>query len=71
MPSSDANTEPAETLEFFFKQVPTFQFVGTPHCIDSKYKLKIDDEIQLVCKYLKALKSGHIDNIYKESKRNF
>ena len=68
VPSSDVNTESDQTLQLFLKQIPVLQFVGIPHLIDSTYKLKIDNETQLVCKYLNALKSDAIDQIYIERK---
>lgn len=68
MPSSDIDIEPDSSLEHFWKKVPTLQFVGTPYRVDSNYKYRIDDEAQLVCKYLQALQSGSIDMLFKEGK---
>ncbi|XP_019859705.1 PREDICTED: uncharacterized protein LOC109587936, partial [Amphimedon queenslandica] len=48
--------DPESNLETFRELLPTFTFVGTLHHIDSSLHYEIDDDVQLVCKYLKAYK---------------
>ena len=68
VPSRDeANVE--ESLELFFEDLPALGMLGTPHlvCHDAPYI--VDEEVQLVCKYLKAYRIGGtkgIDRLYKE-----
>lgn len=70
MPSSDKDILPDSTLQHFLEKVPILQIVGTTLLVDATYKYKIDEEAQLVCKYLQALKSGCIDNLYEEGQEH-
>ena len=59
-----------ESLGEFFEEVPALGLLGTPHCIYPETPFIITDEVQLVCKYLKASRIGGtkgIDRLYRES----
>ena len=48
--------------------MPALGLLGTPHYIDPDTPYTVDEEVQLVCKYLKALQIGGkkgIDRLYK------
>ena len=58
-----------ESLEEFLEDYPALGMLGTPHQILPDTPYVVDDEVQLVCKYLKAYSSGGskgIDRLYKE-----
>ena len=62
---------PEEALKHFLQEVPTLGLLGTPHYIHPDTPYTVDKEVQLVCKYLKALKIGGkkgIDRLYREGK---
>ena len=44
-----------ENLSSFRKFLPTFCFFGDEIHIDSQIPYDVDDDVQLVCKYLNAL----------------
>ena len=61
--------ELGEVLNHFQKEVPALGLLGTPHYIHPDTPYTVDDEVQLVCKYLKALQVGGeegIDRLYHE-----
>ena len=61
--------DPDKALEHFQQEVPTLGLLGTPHYIDPDTPYTVDEEVQLVCKYLKALHIGGkkgIDKLYQE-----
>ena len=58
-----------DALEHFRKEIPTLGLLGSPHLIDSNCEYSIDDDVQLVCQYLKAYDSKKIDTLYKERKQ--
>ena len=69
VPSRDQMT-PNESLREFFEDVPALGLLGTPHCIYPQTLFVVDDDVQLVCKYLKAYRTGGtkgIDRLYRES----
>ena len=69
VPSYDHNTTPEEALKHFQQEIPALGLLGTPHRIHSDTPYTVDDEVQLVCKYLKALRVGGvkgIDRLYQE-----
>ena len=57
---------PEEALKHFKEEVPTLGLLGSSHLIDSTCDYSIDDDVQLVCKYLKAYESKKINTLYKE-----
>ena len=46
--------DPLNYLERFKKEVPVLGLLGTPVAIEHTSKFSITEEVQLVCKYLKA-----------------
>ena len=60
---------PEEALKHFQQEVPALGLLGTPYYIDPDTPYTVDEEVQLVCKYLKALQVGGrkgIDKLYQE-----
>ena len=60
---------PEEALKHFQQEVPALGLLGTPHYIHPDTLYTVDEEVQLVCKYLKALQIGGkkgIDRLYQE-----
>ena len=55
---------PEEALTKFCNELPVLGLVGTPHKIHQK-PYTVDEDVQLVCKYLRALKTGGIEGINK------
>ena len=66
VPSRDLTMTPEKMLEQFCGDIPILGLLGSPHQISSETPFNIDEEVQLVCKYLKAHKEGRIDCLYKE-----
>ena len=50
----------------FYKEVPILRLLGSSRCISSDTPYKVDDEVQLVCKYLRAYKEERIDQMFSE-----
>ena len=64
------NMSSEESLGEFYEDVPALGLLGTPHCVYPQTPYVVDDDAQLVCKYLKAYKVGGtkgINRLYKES----
>ena len=60
---------PGETLKHFTKEVPVLGLIGTQHMIPRDKPYSVDEDVQLVCKYLKAHKTGGtkgIDKLFRE-----
>ena len=69
VPSRDLNMTPSEALEHFRHEIPTLGLVGTPFSIHPDTPYTVDDDVQLVCKYLKAyIGKGlqSINSLYRE-----
>ena len=69
VPSLDLSMTPEEALKHFQQEVPVLGLLGTPHYIHPDTPYTVDEEVQLVCKYLKALQIGGkkgIDKLYRE-----
>ena len=67
VPPRDENMMPGEALKHFQREVPALGLLGTPHYIHPDTPFTVDEEVQLVCKYLKALRVGGtrgIDRLY-------
>ena len=63
--------EPSDCLAQFLDDVPTLGLVGNKELVEPRRQYVIDDDVQLVCKYLKAYETGGkngIDKLYKEGK---
>ncbi len=65
---------PGEALKQFREEVPTLGLLGKQHFVRSDKPYSVDDDVQLVCKYLQAYEKGikekgtkGIDRLYQES----
>ena len=62
--------EPSECLTHFLEDVPALGLVANKEYVEPRRPYVVDDDVQLVCKYLKAYEVGGkngIDKLYKES----
>ena len=50
-----------ESLTIFWETFPVFNFLGSSHIVLSTEPYRVDDDVKLVCKYLKAYEEGWID----------
>lgn len=68
VPSRDSDVTPEEVLSQFLNEIPVLALIGTKHRVGPEVNYTIDEDVQLVCKYLNALKSGEIDRLYENGK---
>ena len=68
VPSQNAAENPTENLKQFKTEVPVLGLLGTPVAVEHNSNFDITDDVQLVCKYLKAYETKRIDKLYKEGK---
>ena len=68
IPSRTAGVNPLNDLDIFKIEVPVLGLLGTPVTIEHTSKFSITDEVQLVCKYLRAYETKRIDMLYRERK---
>ena len=61
VPCRQAGVSSEENLEKFKNEFPVVSFIGTPKLLDSTQPFKVDDGVQLVCKYLKRFDTNRID----------
>ena len=60
---------PNEPYQRFKKEIPTLELLGSTLGTQDQREYRIDASVQIVCKYLRALKNGDIDKrVYKEGK---
>ncbi len=59
-----------ETLKQFQEEVPTLGLLGKHHFILSEKPYSLDDDVQLICKYLQAYEKGGIDRLYRDGESN-
>ena len=68
IPSRATNEAPHETaahyLEQFKNEVSALALLGRPVHIGPSYEYRIDEDVQLVCKYLRAYSNGRINTLY-------
>jgi hypothetical protein len=60
---------PGEALKQFCCEIPVLGLIGTQHMIPRDKPHSVDEDVQLVCKYLRALSIGgtkEIDKLYGE-----
>ena len=60
VPSLNHQSKPEESLHLFHQVVPVLALFGSPHVVDNDYI--VDDDVQLVCKYLQVYKLHFKDN---------
>lgn len=60
---------PKESYQWFKKEIPTLELLGSSFEVQDQRYYRRDASMQMVCKYLRALKNGDIDRrVYKEGK---
>ena len=68
VPSQYAAENPIENLKQFKTEVPVLGLLGTPVAIEHNSNFDVTDDVQLVCKYLKACETKRIDKLFNEGK---
>ena len=58
--------DPGDALKHFIDEIPTLGLVGAHRYIQSDEPYMVDNDVQLVCKYLLAYRSNEIDTIHEE-----
>ena len=61
--------EPSDSLTHFLEDVPALGLVANKEYVEPRRPYVVDDDVQLVCKYLKAYEIGGkngIDKLYRE-----
>ena len=73
VPSRISSDSPEASLEQFMEEVPALGMLGVPHVIDPTTSYTVDEDVQLVCKYLKAYwtfrdqsRSKGINKLYRD-----
>ena len=69
VPSRKKDMSCGEAMKQFREEVPTLSLLGTVHTVRAEKPYTVNDEVQLVCKYLQAYDRGGvkgIDRLYKE-----
>ena len=76
VPSRISTESPEAALAQFIDEVPALGMLGVPHAIDHNTPYTVDEDVQLVCKYLKAYwvyldKGGQkgINKLYRENRK--
>ena len=54
VPSRIRSESPEQSLAQFIDEVPALGMLGVPHAINPNTPYNVDEDVQLVCKYLKA-----------------
>lgn len=54
VPSRISSQSPEDALTQFMEEVPALGLIGSAHMIDPNTPYRVDAEVQLVCKYLRA-----------------
>eukprot|EP00118_Oscarella_pearsei_P023946 m.294339 g.294339 ORF g.294339 m.294339 type:complete len:5643 (+) comp40744_c0_seq7:98-17026(+) len=68
VPSSPVGEEHSDSLSGFLEWIPLFKYVGAKNHVSREERLDVDNDVQLVCKYLKAYSSGDIDRLHKNKR---
>jgi hypothetical protein len=55
-------------LELFLNDIPTLKLLGSPFFVESAIPYDVDNDVQLVCKYLQAYEKNKIDTLYVEKR---
>lgn len=53
-------------MDVFFTEVPVLQLIGSTKLIDHSIPYDVDEDVQLVCKYLRAYDTKEIDRLCDE-----
>lgn len=63
--------DPTASLKAFYEDIPSLGLLGSKYFVEPSTPFVVDPDVQLVCKYLKAFKTGGsrgIDRLYKDGK---
>ena len=61
VPSYGLNSNPSDSKKKFLQDIPTLALLGSIHRVLPEIPYNVDDEVQLVCRYLNAYKkTGNI-----------
>ena len=71
VPSQINMDDPEASLKQFIEDVPALGMLGAPYIINSSTPYTVDEDVQLVCKYLRAYYSTEIDRLYTELRESF
>ena len=63
VPSRDSDITPEDALSQFYDDIPVLALIGTKYRVGPEVNYVVDKDVQLVCKYLNALRSGEIDRL--------
>ena len=63
MPSHPCGENPDVMLKYFSKSIPAVALVGQEHLVDRTVPYYIDNDVRLVCSYLKAYRNGEINTL--------
>ena len=69
VPSRKKGLNCEETMKLFCEEVPTLCLLGKTHIVKRELPYDVDDDVQLVCKYLQAYDKGGfwgIDRLYRD-----
>ena len=74
VPSRISSESPKESLVQFVEEVPALGMLGVPYLIRHSTPYTVDEDVQLVCKYLKAYYTERnrkkiIDKLYREASK--
>ena len=61
VPCRTAGISAEQNMKEFLNEFPVVDFIGTQKLIDSTRPFKVDDGVQLVCKYLKRFDTKKIN----------
>ena len=70
VPNSDVGKTCEQTLKEFKQNFPTLSLLGTTHLVPESSPVDITEDIQLICKYMKAYDSGKIDTLFLDGEHN-
>ena len=65
--------DPIASLKAFYEDIPSLGLLGSKYFVEFATPFVVDPDVQLVCKYLKAFKTGGsrgIDRLYRDCKLN-
>ena len=69
VPSRGQQVQPVDALSKFLEDIPTLNLVSNKEFVEPNRPYVLDDDVQLVCKYLKAFEVGGkngIDKLYRD-----
>ena len=71
VPFREKDMSSGETIKQFHEEIPTLSLLGAITTIRGEIPYTVDDEVQLVCKYLQAYYTREIDTLYSSKHGSF